>query len=290
MIMHYSRAVFLFSLASQLVWPSAATAQNRRYSREEIGEIVRLQSLARDPDSLAEYATKIPNEERLKWIQLLHGYDPSIRWDDSAAANGRDFKSLLALGDDDTGHWLIEQYKNDHSRNEPFWQIIDLMANWRTAEGLAFMAGLTFSNETYKVSGGDFKITPVSFYATNRLLEHMLPKAYLLPESVRKWASQLEHERLAAYSEICDVRDAANIGEDKASADFVHYRGREIAQTWWKANEQAIKAQHWNEVKPGENYHGPKFNALLERLKSGNPIKVPTTISTKHTNEKAPRD
>ncbi len=95
----------------------------------------------------------------------------------------------------------------------------------------------------------------------------MLPNVVALPWPVRDWAGKLNAAHSSAYRKL-QVAGGETHEASKNAGVFVAQRRREIAQLWWQANEKAILAGKWQDVRPGEDYDTPEFRAFLAQLSS----------------------
>jgi hypothetical protein len=201
---------------------------------------------------------QLSRPKQLRWIQQERSYDPSLSYRKQDGGRGPEFRTLLALNDTETARWLIGQYSLPENHGA---EILQTLAEWHTAEGIAFMAARTLSEEPF-VMGMD---NPESFRASMFLLDRMLPNAGDLPMPVRNWAGKLAKALLSSGQELLMAGGETSDASRRASF-FLAERRREIAQRWWRANEKAVLAGKWQEVQPGEGYNTPEFRAFLVQL------------------------
>jgi hypothetical protein len=204
---------------------------------------------------------RLSRQKQLRWIQLLRSYDPDFPWFTQGGSGNRDFQQLLALNDRETAEWMIADFKK---AQYPNYNILLPLSEWHTPNGIAFMARETLSNEPWEPQqrtgeGGE----PISMVAADILLRVMLPAVVDLPRRVREWAFGCEQARIDAQRSL---RPGESPEARRQAAQYLTRRKREIAQLWWKANEKAILAGRWEDVRPGEGFDTPQFRALLTQF------------------------
>jgi hypothetical protein len=228
-------------------------AQPTENEREELLVFHRL-----SPEQRLPALRALSPEKQARWITLLRDYDPASPW--YTQSDRRElFRQLLALNDRETAQWMIRDYTKLESGN---YDLLHALSEWHVPDGIAFIASQALSNEPYIQQGSD---GPISFSAATILLEKMLPNVEALPFPVRQWARNSGPSRMGAAKEIWRA-GGDSTESHKLASNYVNYREREIAQLWWRANEKAILAGQWQDVRPGEDFDTPKFRAILAQL------------------------
>ena len=227
-------------------------------SPEYFAEMSALQEVR--PSEAHKRVRVFPPAKKAYWIEQLRKFNPERAYD------AQDFSTLtiemlLALGDDETGRWLVR-----YAGTDPDISLCLMFLEWHSPESIAFLAKLTYSDVPFSVTGSDLPRAPISFEASEILLDRFLPDLDFLPASVRHWAHALKGQREAVVNELNAPSDEVNREHDDEANRYTEYRIREIAQRWWKENGQAVMAAAWANVKPGEDYQTPKLERILARL------------------------
>lgn len=247
----------------------AAPYQLAQPTETEAEELVIFRRLS--PFTQLSALRRLARPKQLRWIQLIREYDPAMPWTAQAWNYEPQVKCLLALNDVETARWLARQYE----QNGAYYALLELLSEWHTPEGLAFVAKQALSDEPYGERGTTH---PISFDASHILLSKMVPEIVDIPVAVRDWARKLEGEYLAAGKRI-QIQGGDTKEASKQATDYVEHRRRQIAQVWWRANEKALLAGRWQEVQPGEGYDTPKLHAILAQF-TGQQPKPPAAVAT----------